>query len=404
VPRLLVNPRSAQALEYQLKPGENHIGRNPVSDLNLNDPSVSWSHCRILVDGTEVLIQDLGSSNGTFINQIRVREAPLRPGQIVHLGSVEALFKGDPSTAPIPRPSVAHALPSSAAQTHPAAALPIPPRPPANAATLIPARPPPTAIPPPAAAAPPPPIASSGDSTTRLLRRGPLETSPPPSAAPPAPIAEANAPVATAAFAEPAPPSSKPAASKQPILDAPDDKQTCKFHPKVACQWLCPKCAQTYCSSCVTPRQMAGGAGFFCRLCGSQCREVRSNYVPPQGKEIRECSDVEVLVRSIGFGGGAALLLGGIWIGVAAWTQLEFPFVYVALAGVLCGYAVKVGAQDRPGILFCSIAVFWTIMAVVIGEVGAYCVVGKFYLDSIWTCAAFVGTCFAAWKISGADF
>ena len=67
--RLVVNPGSPTAWEIELKAGANTIGRGFANDFKISDPSVSGSHCRIIIDSGNVIIKDLGSTNGTFINR-----------------------------------------------------------------------------------------------------------------------------------------------------------------------------------------------------------------------------------------------------------------------------------------------------------------------------------------------
>ena len=87
--RLVVNPGSPVAWEIQLKPGTNLIGRGFANDFKIADPSVSSSHCQIVVTDQGATIKDLGSTNGTFINRAPVIEAALKSGQTLHLGGVE---------------------------------------------------------------------------------------------------------------------------------------------------------------------------------------------------------------------------------------------------------------------------------------------------------------------------
>jgi len=116
--RLLINPGSSAAWEIHLRPGANLLGRGFANDFKIEDPSVSGSHCEILLNGHSAVIKDLGSTNGTYINRAPVKEASLEPGHIIHLGGVEMVFQADaPAHAsvsetevlPLPaaRPSVA---------------------------------------------------------------------------------------------------------------------------------------------------------------------------------------------------------------------------------------------------------------------------------------------------------
>ncbi len=101
--RLLVNPGTPQAWEIQLKPGQNRLGRADQNDFQVNHPSVSGLHCEIVVSSAGVLLKDLGSTNGTYVNRAPVHEALLQNGQHLHLGGVEMLFEATaPAAAPAP--------------------------------------------------------------------------------------------------------------------------------------------------------------------------------------------------------------------------------------------------------------------------------------------------------------
>lgn len=105
--RLLVNPGTPHAWQMQLKPGPNQIGREPENDFQINHPSISGSHCQIVVEDGGVRLRDLGSSNGTFVNSAQVDEATLRSGDHVQLGAVDMVFEsGDAAEmTPVEAPS-----------------------------------------------------------------------------------------------------------------------------------------------------------------------------------------------------------------------------------------------------------------------------------------------------------
>ena len=74
---------------FELEPGFNTLGRNPTNDFRVHDVTVSSFHCEIVVSNESVLVRDLGSTNGTYIDGEQVHEAQLKPGQILGLGSAE---------------------------------------------------------------------------------------------------------------------------------------------------------------------------------------------------------------------------------------------------------------------------------------------------------------------------
>src|SRR5580765_3845806 len=137
--RLVVNPGTPQAWEIQLKQGINSIGRGVANDFQIHDPSVSGSHCEIIVDGSSITIKDLGSTNGTFINQAKISEAPFREGHSLRLGGVElALQSAVPAT--VPEAVLIGAVPSAriAATAGPVAPPPVPTPPPISVGGLRP--------------------------------------------------------------------------------------------------------------------------------------------------------------------------------------------------------------------------------------------------------------------------
>ena len=76
------------------------IGRGTDSSLTIKHPLLSRRHCEVYEEGGQVLVRDLASLNGTFVNDIRVETAlPLVSGAQLKLGSVEmqVVFEGGTS-------------------------------------------------------------------------------------------------------------------------------------------------------------------------------------------------------------------------------------------------------------------------------------------------------------------
>jgi hypothetical protein len=73
----------------ELRPGRCRIGRGAANEFCVDDVSISGSHCELTVSDDSALVKDLGSTNGTFINGVAIREAVLIPGQVLRLGSAE---------------------------------------------------------------------------------------------------------------------------------------------------------------------------------------------------------------------------------------------------------------------------------------------------------------------------
>jgi pSer/pThr/pTyr-binding forkhead associated (FHA) protein len=70
------------------------IGRDPMSDIVVNDPELSRHHARLIYTGSGYQVQDMGSTNGTFVdgNRLAGETVSLSAGQTVALGSNVALL------------------------------------------------------------------------------------------------------------------------------------------------------------------------------------------------------------------------------------------------------------------------------------------------------------------------
>ena len=66
--------------------GTQHAGRSPDSDIEIPDPNVSRTHARFVFDGVGLRLEDLGSSNGSYVNDQRIDKQPLNHGDTVRFG------------------------------------------------------------------------------------------------------------------------------------------------------------------------------------------------------------------------------------------------------------------------------------------------------------------------------
>lgn len=89
MPKLVVLSESLPGRSHELTAEKTSVGRLDDNAFVLAEPSVSSHHCEILLKGQEVVIKDLNSTNGTFINGEKITEATLKPGQTLRLGQIE---------------------------------------------------------------------------------------------------------------------------------------------------------------------------------------------------------------------------------------------------------------------------------------------------------------------------
>jgi pSer/pThr/pTyr-binding forkhead associated (FHA) protein len=85
---------------HELTVDKTTVGRVEGNTFQIAEPSISSHHCEVLLKGSEVVIRDLNSTNGTYINGERITESVLKPGQVLRLGQIELRLDTDTSAAP----------------------------------------------------------------------------------------------------------------------------------------------------------------------------------------------------------------------------------------------------------------------------------------------------------------
>jgi SulP family sulfate permease len=89
VNRITVRGTDGTERTYTLHGGTLMIGRDPGCGICLQDAQVSWQHAVLSHDGGACVIEDLGSSNGTFVGAERIRRQALQAGEVVRIGPYE---------------------------------------------------------------------------------------------------------------------------------------------------------------------------------------------------------------------------------------------------------------------------------------------------------------------------
>jgi len=88
---LVVDRGPRAGMTYLLPEGNTTVGRHPASDIFLDDVTVSRHHCRFLAGNGDLVVEDSGSTNGTYVNGGRVDRAALAPGDQVVVGRFHLL-------------------------------------------------------------------------------------------------------------------------------------------------------------------------------------------------------------------------------------------------------------------------------------------------------------------------
>lgn len=127
---LVLVKQDGRSQEFPIRRSPTVVGRKEGAGLRVPDAGVSREHCELNVGEDSVTVRDLDSSNGTFVNATRVKEAELAPGDLVSIGScvfvvridgfpkmidpASAYLEGTPAPAP-PAPAPAGAKARGAA-------------------------------------------------------------------------------------------------------------------------------------------------------------------------------------------------------------------------------------------------------------------------------------------------
>jgi hypothetical protein len=155
--RLTVQRGPSVGKSYELVKDVVTMGRDMSNDIVINDAESSRHHSRLTKQGVTYVVEDLGSTNGTFVNSARLSTPrPLNPGDMVGMGETISLSYEVITTPPtgttmvggnIDATVVASDMPSAAEmqQMAAAAAVPPPPPPPAYTPAYTPTYEPPTA-------------------------------------------------------------------------------------------------------------------------------------------------------------------------------------------------------------------------------------------------------------------
>jgi diguanylate cyclase (GGDEF)-like protein len=95
-PCVIVVEGPALGKQVRLEADELVIGRSESADISLDDKLLSREHAKLIATrhngGTEYFIEDLGSTNGTYLNGLRVGRSSLREGDKIHLGGTILRF------------------------------------------------------------------------------------------------------------------------------------------------------------------------------------------------------------------------------------------------------------------------------------------------------------------------
>ena len=92
--KLLITLNNTLVSEHSLEGEVTSIGRKSDSDIHIDNPAVSGKHARVLYIGGEAFLEDLESTNGTFVNSERITKHLLKNGDLISIGQHQLKFEG----------------------------------------------------------------------------------------------------------------------------------------------------------------------------------------------------------------------------------------------------------------------------------------------------------------------
>ncbi|NNN05963.1 MAG: FHA domain-containing protein [Elusimicrobia bacterium] len=104
MPKLLLKFNAAVIKEVAVDKDEIRVGRKPDNDVVIDNPAISGHHCRIAKRGDAYFIEDLDSTNGTYLNEKRVKTADLKSNDVIGIAKHALVFVTEAAAPPGPPP------------------------------------------------------------------------------------------------------------------------------------------------------------------------------------------------------------------------------------------------------------------------------------------------------------
>ena len=112
--KLVILNQGMTGRTFELNVERTTVGRVEDNTFQIADASVSSHHAEILLRGSDIVIKDLNSTNGTFLNNEKISEVVLKPGQTLRFGQVELKIDDGKTAAAAPAPVPVGAAPAPA--------------------------------------------------------------------------------------------------------------------------------------------------------------------------------------------------------------------------------------------------------------------------------------------------
>ncbi len=95
MPKMIVSIDEVVIKEVQLTKDKTTLGRRPYNDIVIDNLAVSGEHAVLQMSGGDVVLEDLNSTNGTYLNGKAVKKQQLQNGDSIEIGKYKIKFVGD---------------------------------------------------------------------------------------------------------------------------------------------------------------------------------------------------------------------------------------------------------------------------------------------------------------------
>lgn len=107
MPKLLLKFNAAVIKEFSMNKDSMTVGRKTDNDIVIDNPAISGHHCKLTIQGGGYYIEDLESTNGTFVNEKRIKKSGLHHNDVIGLAKHALVFLNEAEVADLaPNPAV----------------------------------------------------------------------------------------------------------------------------------------------------------------------------------------------------------------------------------------------------------------------------------------------------------